>query len=64
MIGFAKEDGDAVKIYDTEGRYKSTIPREDGMVGFTSATVSIKSYGGLAIKIYDENGRYKSTIPA
>lgn len=54
MIGYAKQKGNCVWIYDETGK---TIFNKCGeLIGYTSATVSIKSNTGT-VWTYDSSGR-------
>lgn len=56
MISLAKQDGNAINVYDENGNHKFTR-YGDELVGFTGTTVSIRDRN--VIKVYDENGNYK-----
>lgn len=60
MIGTVKQDGSIINIYDENGNYKAYVSACDGLVGYTSTTVTVKD--GSINKIYDENGNYKTYI--
>ena len=49
-----------LRIYDENGQCKTTISAQDGLVGYTSSTVSVKQ--GSCTRIYDENGNIQTTI--
>ena len=49
-----------LRIYDENGQCKTTISAQDGRVGYTSSTVSVKQ--GSCTRIYDENGNIQTTI--
>ncbi|MBR3850435.1 MAG: hypothetical protein IKJ76_00055 [Fibrobacter sp.] len=60
MIGTVKKVGNDIAIYDENGSFKTYVPVHDGLVGFTSTTVSIKV--GNDIAIYDENGSFQTYV--
>lgn len=60
MIGAVKQDGSRIEIYDENGSYKACINAYDGLVGYTSTTVTVKN--GNHNEIYDESGSYKGCI--
>lgn len=59
-IGTAYQDGNNVFIRDEQGRAIATISAWDGLQGYTSTTVSVRS--GNNIFIYDEKGRVISQV--
>ena len=61
MISVAIEDGSWIDIYDEEGDKIGSVPRCDGLVGFTARSVSVKD--GSWIDIYDEEGHQTGGIP-
>ena len=42
MISTVKQEGSMLRIYDENGQCKTTISAQDGLVGYTSSTVSVK----------------------
>jgi hypothetical protein len=60
MIGTVKQNGSRIEIYDENGSYKTSISAYDGLVGYTSTTVTVKN--GSRNEIYDENGSYKTSV--
>jgi hypothetical protein len=65
-IATAVQRGSLVYVYDEKGRHMITIPAgykpEDGLTGYTSATVSVRR-GGL-VYTYNEKGRQISVTSA
>lgn len=61
-IGSAVEIGGAIHIHDEKGKRIGTVPKQDGLHGYTSTTVSVRA--GSVVHIYDERGRRIRTIPA
>ena len=60
MIGTVKPNGSFIQIYDENGHYKASISAKDGLVGYTSTTVTVKC--GSFNEIYDENGHYVRSV--
>ena len=60
MISTVKPYGSLIEIYDENGNYKASINARDGLVGYTSTTVTVKS--GSLNEIYDENGNYLRSV--
>jgi len=60
MIGTVKHSGSTVEIFDENGSYKATIQYVDGLVGYTSTTVTVKK--GYSTELYDEDGNYISSL--
>lgn len=60
MIGTVKQDGSMLRIYDENGDFKTSISICDGLVGYTSSTVSVKD--GSMTRIYDENGNFQRSV--
>lgn len=57
-IGFCRQDGSVVKVYDEDGHH---IWTQDGtLVSYTSKTVTIKRWD--ATYIYDAEGHHINTI--
>ena len=54
QIAVAKQNGNAVDVYDEEGHY--LFSRSGELVGFTATTVAIKD--SQSISVYDANGSY------
>ena len=54
QIAVAKQNGNSVDVYDTEGHY--LFSRTGELCGFTSQTVAIKD--NQSISVYDANGSY------
>ncbi|MBX0344359.1 hypothetical protein K2X14_05825 [Acetobacter sp. TBRC 12305] len=65
-IASAIQKGRSVYVYDEKGRQLTILSGgskpEDGLVGYTAATVSIRR--GSSIYVYDERGRQKSILSA
>lgn len=61
-ISVAKEDGDWIYVYDEKGNLSCSVKKNDGLVGFTSTTVSVR--GGSWIYLYDQNCQYIKAISA
>ena len=63
-IASAVQKGTYAYIYDEKGRLLCTISAgngpKDGVVGYTSATVSIRK--GSFVYIYNEKGHLQSTV--
>ena len=59
MIGTVTQNGSLIDIYDENGSYKKSISA-DGLVGYTSTTVTVKN--GNHNDIFDENGSYIRSI--
>ena len=57
MIGSVREYGTTLEIYDEDGNKTGSIPLYDGLVGYTSTTISVKS--GSFTLIFDEYGLKK-----
>ncbi|GEM_PF-1191472 len=53
-IGFAKQDGNNVEVYDENGSFKFNKYGE--LLHFTDSKVFIKENNGNNIMVYDENG--------
>jgi len=60
-ISNAVINASSVWIYDEKGRRITSIPAYDGLVGFTSSTVSIRN--ASSIWTYNEKGKRISSIP-
>ena len=60
MIASVKQEGSMLRIYDENGTCKTTLSAQDGLVGYTSSTVSVKQ--GSCTRIYDEDGNLQTTI--
>lgn len=65
-IGNAVQKGSSVYIYDEKGRQIGVVSAggkpPDGLVGFTSSTVSVRK--GSSIYIYNEKGRQTGVVAA
>ena len=55
QIAVAKQNGNAVDVYDEEGHY--LFSRSGILIGFTSTTVAIKE--GDNINVYASDGSFK-----
>lgn len=66
MIASAVQRGSFIVLYDVRGMSMGTIPagtrQGDGLVGYTSSTVSVRK-GGFIV-VYDDRGRQLSAVPA
>jgi hypothetical protein len=61
-IGNAFENGNFVSIRDEKNNVLASVPKCDGLLGYTSTTVTVKN--GTFIKTYDAAGRVISNTPA
>lgn len=61
MISNVFPKGNWYWIYDEKGKKVGQVTVGDGLVGFTSETVSVKH--GRQIWIFDENGHQTGAIP-
>ena len=65
-VGTAIQRGNSVYVYDERGRLLYARPagtnQEDGLQGFTAATVTIRR--GRSIYVYDDRGRLLYARPA
>ena len=61
-IANAVQKGSLIYLYDEKGRSLASVPAFNGLVGFTSTTVSVRS-GGV-IYMYNERGVSKGAIQA
>lgn len=61
-IGTVKvNESNGIDIYDEDGRWMASMQdAADGLVGYTSTTITIKV--GDHNEIYDENGNYKTSV--
>ncbi len=63
-IGVAVQKGCTVHIYDPKGNHLGSVSvsgkQPDGLVGFTTATVSVRK--GCAIHTYDERGNHRGSV--
>ena len=60
-IANVRQDGPWLYLYDERGNGIGTIPAKDGLVNFTSTTVSVKE--GPWIYTYDEKGNGLGCVP-
>lgn len=65
-IGTAVQRGSSVYIYDEKNRLISSVSvgpgKNDGLVGFTSATVSVRR--GSSVYMYNEKGQMTGSVTA
>jgi hypothetical protein len=61
-IATAVQRGAYVHVYDERGVEICSIPSNNGLVGYTSTTVTVKGNGGYNL-IYNDKGQQISQVP-
>jgi isopentenyldiphosphate isomerase len=61
-ISNAIQRGPSVYLYNEKGRLICTVPANQGLLSFTSGTVSVK--GASQIFVFNEKGQLTATIPS
>jgi hypothetical protein len=62
-IATAVQRGAFVLVYNEQGRQLCSIPAFNGLVGYTSSTVTVKGQGPY-VHIYNDRGQQISSVVA
>jgi hypothetical protein len=61
-VATAVERGAYINVYDERGSLICSVPAHNGLVGYTSSTVSVRQ--GAYVLVFNDRGQQISSAPA